>query len=213
MGWLFMHHCHMGGHKTAKAYLDAQFTYSHIGEDGSVRGLRVLASACPGNRVWYAAAQVLENDVPGEVFAIVCLVRWDPRSTDGHQFGYKDMTETMGPYEDGCPARILDMLTPTTNAHAHDWRRRCRANLQRRSRKIVDGMRIKLARALSFTDGHHGDTFIVVKRGAMITFRPEGGRGHYRIRRFRELDWSVVPETRVHRTIFAAAPGPGSSQP
>lgn len=87
MGWLFMHHCHMGGHKTAKAYLDAQFTYAHTGEDGSVRGLRVLASACPGNRVWYAAAQVLENDVPGEIFAIVCLVRWNPRSTDGHQFG------------------------------------------------------------------------------------------------------------------------------
>lgn len=213
MGWLFMHHHHMGGHKTAKAYLDAQFTYAHTGEDGVTRAMRVLASACPGNRVWYAAAQLLENGVPGDVIGLVCLVRWNPRSTDGHNFGYKEMSENMGPYEDCCPARILDHLTQTTNEHALDWRRRCRARLDRRSRKITNGMHIKLAKPMTFSDGYVGDAFVVVKLGATITFRSDGGCGHYRIRNFRELEWSVIPETKVHRTLFtpgprAVAPGP-----
>lgn len=90
MGWLFMPFTSMGGHKSAKSYLDAQLTYERTLDDGTTRGLRVLASSCPGNRTYYAAAQELVGGVPGSVFAVVCLVRWNPRSRDGHQFGYKD---------------------------------------------------------------------------------------------------------------------------
>src|SRR3546814_7417817 len=77
----------MGGHKTAKSYLDAQLTYENTLEDGTKRGLRVLASSCPGNRTYYAAAQEIVDGIAGNVFAVVCLVRWNPRSRDGHQFG------------------------------------------------------------------------------------------------------------------------------
>src|SRR3546814_9095486 len=97
MGWLFMPFTSMGGHKTAKSYLDAQLTYEKTLEDGTKRGLRVLASSCPGNRTYYAAAQEIMDGIPGIVFAVVCLVRWNPRSRDGHQIGYKDMNENMGP--------------------------------------------------------------------------------------------------------------------
>jgi hypothetical protein len=65
----------MGGHATPSAYLADQFTYSRSFDDGTTQGLRVLESACVANRVWYAAAQKIENDVPGDVVAIVCLVR------------------------------------------------------------------------------------------------------------------------------------------
>lgn len=204
MGWLFMNRYHMGGHDTPKAYLDAQFTYFREQDGGGTRGLKVLESACAGNRVYYAAAQVIEDGKPGDVFAIVCLVRWNPRSTTGDHFGYKDMDESMGPCEDGCPERILSLLTPTTREHALDWRRRCLARLQKHRRRIEHGMRIKLAQPLTFTNGHEGDEFIVVKRGGSITFRPANGHGYYRIRNFRDLDWSVVPETKVHRTVFGA---------
>lgn len=51
MGWPFMNHHHICGHKTAKSYLDAQLTYSNPTEDGGKRGMRALASTCPGNRV------------------------------------------------------------------------------------------------------------------------------------------------------------------
>jgi len=202
MGWLTMSRYHMGGHKTAKEYLDAQFTYSRD-VDGVIKGLKLLASSCPQNRTYYAAAQVMEGGVGKEVFAIVCKVMWNPRSKTGEHFGYKDMDESVGPYEDNCPAHILDLLTPTDREHAIDWRRRCRANLERRARKIEDGDRIKLATALTFSDGHVGDEFIVVKRGRRLSFRDPVTRAGYSISRFMERQWRVVPTTRVHKTIFA----------
>src|SRR3546814_14323820 len=66
MGWLFMPRGSMGGHASAKAYLDDQFTYERVHDDGSSRGLKVLASTCPGNRVYYAATQVMTNGQGGE---------------------------------------------------------------------------------------------------------------------------------------------------
>lgn len=117
----------------------------------------------------------------------------------------------MGPCEAEAPENILRLLTPTTNENALDWRRRCLARLQKRSRKIVDGMRVKFPQAITFTDGFAGDEFTVIKRGATITFRPVGKYGHYRIRNFRDLEWSIVPETKVHRTVFA--PRPSAAMP
>src|SRR3546814_15610640 len=37
--------------------------------------VQVLASSCPGNRTYYAAAQEIMDGIPGIVFAVVCLVR------------------------------------------------------------------------------------------------------------------------------------------
>lgn len=202
MGWLTMSRYHMGGHETAKAYLDAQFTYSRDA-DGITKGLKVLASSCPQNRTYYAAAQVMVDGIGGEVFAIVCKVLWNPKSKTGEHFGYKDMDESMGPCEDSCPRHILDLLTPTDREHALDWRRRCRANLERRTRKLADGDRIKLAAALTFSDGHVGDEFIVVKRGRRLCFRDPETRLGYAISRVMEREWSIVPVTKVHKTIFA----------
>jgi hypothetical protein len=36
------------------------------------------------------------------------------------------MDETMGPLEARCPERILDLLTPTDNEYANQWRHDCR---------------------------------------------------------------------------------------
>lgn len=203
MGWLYMPRSSMDGHASAKAYLDAQFTYERPRDDGSSHGLKVLASSCPGNRVYYAATQVITNGIAGEVFAIVCLVRWNPRDKEGLVLGYKDMEESMGPCEAECPARILDLLTPTESEYALDWRRRCAENLKRRARTIEDGDRIKLAATLTFTDGHVGDEFIVQKRGRKLSFRNPDGHGRYRISGFMDLAWEIVPVTKVHKTIFA----------
>ncbi|MAC57956.1 DUF6927 domain-containing protein [Novosphingobium aquimarinum] len=203
MGWLYMPRSSMGGHASARAYLDAQFTYERPQENGSSHGLKVLASACPGNRVYYAATQVITDGKAGEVFAIVCLVRWNPRDKEGFIFGYKDMEESMGPHEADCPARILDLLTPTDKDYAIDWRARCRANLDRRSRKLADGDRIRFPAPMKFTDGHVGQEFVVSKRGRRTILRdPETG-GHYRISRFMERAWTVVPATKIHKTVFA----------
>lgn len=203
MGWLYMPFTSMGGHQTAKAYLDAQLTYENTLEDGTKRGLRVLASSCPGNRTYYAAAQEIVDGIAGTIFGVVCLVRWNPRSRDGRQFGYKDMSENMGPCEADCPAAILDLLSPTDHEYALDWRARCRANLERRARKLADGDRIRLSEPVKFTDGHIGQEFVVSKRGRRTILRdPETG-GHYRVSRLMDRAWSIVPVTRIHKTVFA----------
>ena len=203
MGWLYMSRGSLGGHASASAYLDAQFTYERQVEAGGTSGLRVLASACPRNRVYYAAAQVMNGGVGGELFAIVCLVRWNPQDREGLIFGYKDLTEHMGPYEADCPARILDLLTETDNQHALDWRRRCRANLERRSRRLNDGDTIRMAQTVTFTDGHIGTEFVVERRGRRIVLRDPVSQRGYRITRLMERDWSLVPMTRIHKTLFA----------
>jgi len=89
MGWLTMSRYHMGGHKTAKEYLDDQFTYDRE-VDGVRKGLTVLASSCPQNRTYYAAVQVMVDGIGKEVFAVVCKVMRNPRSKTGEHFGYKD---------------------------------------------------------------------------------------------------------------------------
>jgi hypothetical protein len=62
------------------------------------------------------------KETPGDIFAVVCLVRWSPRAADGHVFAYKDMDESMGPCEDHCPEAILALLGSTTSQSAIDWR-------------------------------------------------------------------------------------------
>lgn len=203
MGWLYMSRASLGLHTSAKSYLDAQFTYEREQEGGGTKGLQVLASSCSQNRVYYAATQVMTNGVGGEVFAIVCLVRWNPTDKEGLIFGYKAMEESMGPCEDGCPAAILNLLTQTQNEYALDWRGRCRARLARRQRPLADGDRIKLEQALTFVDGHVADEFIVVKRGRRLAFRDPVTHGLYRISRFKDRLWSIVPSTKVHKTLFA----------
>src|SRR3546814_11745666 len=83
----------------------------------------------------------MTNGQCGEIFAIVCLVRWNPRAKDGYIFGYKVMEESLGPCEADCPARILDLLTPPDKEYAREWRTRCRANLEFRARPLADGDR------------------------------------------------------------------------
>ncbi len=206
MGWTSMTSAGMAGHANPKAYLDDQFTYGRTLDGGGTRGMRVIDSAFVGNRVWYAAAEIIRDGEPQYVIALVCLVRWNPKARDGYVFGYKDMEESMGPCEADCPARILRLLSPTAKEHALDWRRRCLERLRMHGRKVTDGMRLRFPRPISFGDGHSGTDFIVMKKGEKITFRNGDGRGYYRITGFRDMSWTVVPETKVHRTVFAAAP-------
>ncbi len=161
MGWLSMPLASMGGHTTPKAYLDAQFTYTRTRDDDTFRESKVLASSCLNNRTYYAAVQQPDDGVLSDIFAVVCLVRWNPRASDGYVFAYKSMDESMGPCEAECPERTLRALTPTTYEHAIGWRQRCRDNLLLRARPITDGMRIKLPKPVTFTDGYVGDDFIV----------------------------------------------------
>ena len=113
------------------------------------------------------------------------------------------LTENFGPCEADCPAAILDLLSPTDHEYALDWRARCRANLERRARKLADGDRIRLPEPVTFMDGNVAQEFVVCKRGRRVVLRDPHNGGIYRISRLMERAWAIVPVTKVHKTLFA----------
>jgi len=84
MGWLYMKS--LNGHSGPRQYLDAQFTYERPGTIS-----KVLRSALAGMHVYYAAVEQVRIATGGrEVWAAICLVRYNPRDRKGYIFGYKD---------------------------------------------------------------------------------------------------------------------------
>lgn len=201
MGWLFMSRFSMGGFETPKQYLDDQFTYSRESE-GKTYGLRVLGSACVGNRVYYAACEPTREGKVEPAFAVICLVRWNPRSPTNEHFGYKDMTEDMGPCEAGCPARILDLLGPTKKEYAVAWRARCREAIAKRKRDLPDGGILRFAEPIRFTDGYVGQEFKIERAGRNVRLVARDNHGRYTVSRLRERDWQIIPQTKVHAAVF-----------
>lgn len=191
MGWLYLRD--MGPHGTARAYLDAQFTYAC--DD---HRLTVLTSSMVG-RTYYAAVERVQAAGDHEVFGLVCLTRTSTGARDGCTFGYKDMSESMGPYASDCPAAILDRLTETTNEQARAWRARCRASLAarriRRARPTPrPGQTIIFDEALRFSDGHERSRFEVIAnpRGRTPLFRDPKSGAICRITAFRTRDYRLV---------------------
>lgn len=117
-----------------KPYLDGNLTWeteTHIN--------RVLDSAIVHRKEYYAAVERITKETGArEVWCAVFLLNFVP--SDSYGFGYKDMTESMGPYVCQCPRRILDLLTPTDNETANEWRERCRKRIARR--KQISAMQV-----------------------------------------------------------------------
>lgn len=181
MGWLYL--SSMGSHTTPKTYLDSVYTWSNDEAD-----VRVLKSSVRG-RVYYAAVErVRRADGVRIVFAGVCLFRHNPKTRDGHVFGYKDMDETVGPHERNCPVGILDLLTETEYPYALKWREDCRANAAKSSvlrakPKPVEGQVVVLEEPMLFSDGKRLDRFRAVRRPFKrgLVFRSLANGGLYRI--------------------------------
>lgn len=191
MGWLFMRD--LGGHASARSYLDNQFTYSR--DD---HRLTVLASSMVGS-TYYAAAERIETAGVAQVFAIICLTKSSKGARDGCTFGYKDMTEHMGPYESDCPAFILDRLTETENDYATAWRARCRANLAQR--KLLNakptprpGQTIVFDEPMRFSDGEERTRFDVIAnpKGRTPLFRDPATHAVCKIPSFRKRSYRLI---------------------
>ena len=191
MGWLFMRD--LGGHSTPRAYLDNQFTYTR--DD---HRLTVLASSMVGS-TYYAAAERVESSGDRQVFAIVCLTKTSTGARDGCTFGYKDMTEHMGPCESECPASILDELTDIDSEYAKAWRDRCRANLVRRKLQNAKptprpGQTIVFDEPMRFSDGQERARFEVVPnpKGRTPLFRDPETRSICRIPAFKKRSYRLI---------------------
>lgn len=199
MGWLFMSRHHMRGFHSPKAYLDDQLTSAPDPARGRTQGYRVLKSVWSGSE-YYAAIEYYDDAGHVEpAFAVICLVRWNPKSASGEHFGYKDMDEGAGPCEANCPASVLDLLGPPRNEYAAEWRQRCRQRLSllRRPKPEVGDLLI-FAEDIHFGDVHSGRRFRMIDNSRRALFRGVDG-GLYQIRRYMEKNWCLVPAPRSSR--------------
>ena len=97
--------------KKKKEFLDGEFS---IGDD------KILKSSMVGN-TYYAALETTRRDTNERfVFALVVMT-----SVSGSEFSFKEMDESMMPYQFECPVGILNLLSETDSEHANDWRNRC----------------------------------------------------------------------------------------
>jgi hypothetical protein len=118
MGWTTTH---KNSGESVKSFFEKR--WNRIDEKSSFKVLDCKVKA----RTAYLACETIAEG-KRDVFAYVCLLHYRPK--DAYNFGYKDMDESVGPYDTHCPAAILDLLTPTTNEYALEWREKCRKNLE-----------------------------------------------------------------------------------
>ena len=119
MGWTWYYATEWkNGKIDRKRECEKQFEYANS-------PYKVLKSSMVG-ATWYAAIQ--KDDI---VFAAVFST-----STNGWDFGYKDMDETCGPYYYDCPLSILKLLTPTENNNANNWRELCKLNIEKKKKQV-----------------------------------------------------------------------------
>lgn len=151
---------------------------------------KILASAMVGS-VFYAAVQNNEDapSYPGETWALVVLTH---RSSGYFNFTYKDMDEGMGPAEAECPDKILDLLSPTEDKYALEWRAACREHNARvaASRKVQRGDTVVFPRAFDFTGNYRSDTFTYLEKDTFLMF----GAIRVRLPGWRGLNITVLPK-------------------
>ncbi len=79
-----------------------------------MRPLEVIDFAYKGNTAFVAA-----KDADGVVSALVVIFE-----RDATNLAWKVIHEAEGPFYDGCPAKLMKLLSPTDNENALTWRRR-----------------------------------------------------------------------------------------
>lgn len=92
----------------------------------------VLKSAMVGS-THYAAVRITKyatNETPESSIVYAAVTLTSVNNKDYYNFGYKPMSEDMGPHRYECPKSILDLLSPTDNEYALDWRENCRRNIE-----------------------------------------------------------------------------------
>lgn len=160
MGWTYTHR----GSTPVKDFLTDQVNCEN--EHGR---WVLLDIAIVKMRTAYMAVEIIRRDkvtrqldmATRKVVAFVFLLDYRQADPD-YDIGYKDMDESVGPYESECPDRILKLLTPTDHEYAVQWRQRCWDNIARKkSFRLVKDAVIE-TRPIFFQDGRARSRFRVV---------------------------------------------------
>lgn len=145
MGWTFTH---KEKGSSIKSFFEQEMNYND--KDGYYGKVLDCKSKL---KTAYIAYEVGNPTGPSRVVGIVCLLHYTKNyDRINFNFGYKDIDECMGPWEDNCPKGILDLLTPTNSQSANEWRNRCNEALKRREvvSSIKIGDKIKFDNEFSF---------------------------------------------------------------
>lgn len=135
MGWLF-------GHYTRASLVE------HL-KNGN--GVKTLKNCFVGNNMW--AVQEYQR-TPTEKGLFVCLYMMQGNGrikNDPYNWGYKDVSEDMGPYQLSCPLSYIELVEAHEKEHGYgpvsyapEWRKSVRERVEKSKRKLVDGTKIKL---------------------------------------------------------------------
>ena len=126
-----------------------------------------LAKCCRGNNLWTVQRSTVK--ATGEENRFIVLYRLGAEKDYG--WGYKDIEESMGPCETGCPVAYYDLAPNPTEKYAIAWRERNRLDMERRGQKLAVGQTVKLK------DGYKPNEVTIV------TLKPLRGKDGYNMYR------------------------------
>lgn len=122
---------------------------------------RVMDFQKCGNAIYVAVERIFKKKVVKktpvrEVSAVIIPVR-----IDGLDVRWREVHESTAPQEALCPARILNVLTPTQSEYALEWRKACRMNHARawRQQGIHAGLIVVTDSPLPFSGSHEAQIF------------------------------------------------------
>ena len=115
------------------------FDYRDIGREAHIKRLTSASHFSPdyeplehrvvGNNVW----QLVLHKPTGRKMICLDLIAKER----GGGWGYKGLSEDMGPYEVNCPLSLLNKASPVTEGYAVEWREKVRAYHAKRSNKAT----------------------------------------------------------------------------
>ena len=107
-----------------------------------------VARFCSGNDVWAVFKNVIEyaetetspvTETKEHTYIVLFMVRGGRGN-----WGYKDVTESMGPLSYSCPLKFLDMVPQSESEYAAGWREKVRAYWAKKNIKLTLGARVIL---------------------------------------------------------------------
>ena len=129
MGWTEYHA--PASYRNGRHYIDRKAECDKLfnWEDENQK-CEVLKSSMVGSTYYAAVRSLNKTNGYERVSAAICLTSTNAK--DYFNFAYKDMDETCGPYKYDCPKGILDLLSPTENEYANEWRNKCYEELAKK---------------------------------------------------------------------------------
>lgn len=118
MGWSFEVYP-----RSRKDFIESLTGDKHFSEDYKALEHRVV-----GNHVWQLVRQVSANRT------FICLDLIAKERNGG--WGYKGLSEDMGPYHYDCPLALLDKASEPVNETAKEWRIKVRAFHAKKAAKL-----------------------------------------------------------------------------